>query len=373
MTFRVYLSPPDVGALEKEFVMDSLESGWVAPLGPHVDGFEQELAAFLGVPYAVALSSGTAGLHLALLTAGVGPGDEVICPTMTFAATAFAIVYVGAQPIFVDSERASWNIDPLLVRDLLERRREIGRVPAALIAVDLFGQSADYAELAPICAEFGVVLIEDAAEALGATHGSRMAGSYGRAGVFSFNGNKIMTTSGGGMVVTHDETLADRIRHLATQARQPVPWYEHEDIGFNYRMSNVLAALGRAQLSRLPQMIEKRLVHRNRYRELLGAANVKIVDDADWGTGNSWLTLALFADESLPVVVREALAVAGIESRPVWKPMHRQPIFAGAESQLNGVSDDFFGRGLCLPSGSQMPAEDCELVCRIVLDTLDRM
>ncbi|MGA2933143.1 MAG: aminotransferase class I/II-fold pyridoxal phosphate-dependent enzyme [Acidimicrobiales bacterium] len=368
MPFRIYLSPPDVGDLEKEYVTDAIGSGWVAPLGPHVDAFESEIAAYVGVEHAVALSSGTAGLHLALLAIGVGAGDDVVVPTMTFGATAFAVTYVGARPVLLDSEPQSWNLDPDLLGDSLARRAAAGRLPAAVIAVDVFGQTADYDRIIPLCAEYGVPLIEDAAEALGATHGTRMAGSFGRAAVFSFNGNKIMTTSGGGILVTNDGKLAERVRYLSTQARQPVAWFEHEDVGYNYRLSNVLAALGRAQLIRLPEMIERRRAHREHYTTKFQASDVRVIGDAPWGASNAWLSIALFEDGDAPLIVREALCAREIEARPVWKPMHRQPVFANADVSLNGHADDLFHRGLCLPSGSAMAFEDCDLVGKIVVE-----
>ena len=353
MTFRIYLSPPDVGELEKEYVIDALDSGWVAPLGPHVELFEQEVAELVRTPHAVALSSGTAGLHLCLLASGIGAGHEVIVPTMTFAATAFAVSYVGAKPIFIDSESQSWNVDAELLEDFLKQRAASDNLPAALIAVDVFGQSANYQAIIPICQRYGVLLIEDAAEALGATCGDQFAGSFGKAGVFSFNGNKIMTTSGGGMVVSHDSDYIAQIRHLATQARQPVAWYEHEEIGYNYRMSNVLAALGRAQLKRLPDFIAARKNAREIYSaHFAEQSHAHVIRDAAWGTSNNWLSVAYFEDATKTETTRAYLAGHGIESRPVWKPMHLQPVFSGAEYVGTDVAQKLFEHGLCLPSSS---------------------
>lgn len=371
MSFRIYLSPPDVGELEKQYVLEALDSGWVAPLGPHVDGFEAELAAAAGVAHAVALSSGTAALHLALLGLGVKPGDDVVVPTMTFGATAFAVTYVGASPVFLDSERESWNLDPDLLATFLDDRARSGNLPAAVISVDVFGQAADYARIEAVCAAHDVPLLEDAAEALGATCEGRPAGGFGAAGVFSFNGNKIMTTSGGGVLVSDDAELVNRARYLATQARQPVPWYEHTDIGFNYRMSNILAALGRAQLQRLPGMIDSRRSHRATYTELLSPHGIAVVQDAPWSLGNSWLSVAILADPELPTRVRERLAAEGIESRPVWKPMHRQPVFADAARSLNGNADDLFARGVCLPSGSALTDGQVREVASVVVAAID--
>ncbi|MFN8168735.1 MAG: aminotransferase class I/II-fold pyridoxal phosphate-dependent enzyme [Candidatus Nanopelagicales bacterium] len=343
----------------------------MAPLGPHVDAFEAEIAEAAGAPHAVALSSGTAALHLALLGIGVRPGDEVVVPTMTFGATAFAVTYAGATPVFVDSEPQSWNLDPQLLDEWLAGRAAQGRLPAAVIVVDVFGQTADYARLVETCARFDVPLVEDAAEALGSAHDLGPAGSFGRAAIFSFNGNKIMTTSGGGMLVTDDEQLASRARYLSTQARQPVAWYEHEDIGFNYRMSNVLAALGRAQLSRLPGMIDVRRAHHRTYTDLLSPAGVDVVADAPWSRGNAWLTVAVLSDPGAPDRIRARLAEQGVEARPVWKPMHAQPVFASAERVLNGNADRLFAHGLCLPSGSAMASSDAELVADVILRELE--
>jgi pyridoxal phosphate-dependent aminotransferase EpsN len=368
MRFRIYLSPPDVGDLEKQYVGEAIDSGWVAPAGPDLDKFEFDLASYIGVDHAVALCSGTAGLHMALLALGVGPGDEVVVPTMTFGATAFAVRYVGASPVFVDSEPMSWNLDPELMEGFLTQRAAQNRLPAAVITVDVFGQAADYDRIVPICEKFDVPMIEDSAEALGATHGAHMAGSFGQAAIFSFNGNKIMTTSGGGMLVTNDAELAQRVRFLSTQARESVAWYEHQEVGYNYRLSNVLAALGRAQLARLPEMIEKRREHRANYASRFEGSNVRVIEDAPWGLGNAWLTVALFEDGLTPIAVREALAADEIEARPVWKPMHRQPVFSDAEILLNGHSDQLYERGLCLPSGSRMNSEDSDYIGALVAE-----
>jgi len=357
MSYRIYLSPPDIGELEQEYVLDALRSGWVAPLGPHVDAFEREIAEYVGVEHAVALSSGTAGLHVALLALGVKAGDEVVVPTMTFAATAFAVTYVGAIPVFVDSEPQSYNLDPDLLASFLASRSAAGRLPAAVVVVDVYGQPADYDRLVPICEEFGVPLLEDAAEALGSSHRLGMAGSFGRAGVFSFNGNKILTTSGGGMLVTDDGDLASRVRHLASQAREPVPWYEHDDIGFNYRMSNVLAALGRAQLQRLPDLVTRRTAVHRRYVESLAPTGAQVVQDAPWGRSNHWLTVVLLPRGNVDAA-RTLLATEGIEARNAWKPMHRQPVFSGDLAQITGVADQLFSSGICLPSGSSLTDDD---------------
>ncbi|MCI2266952.1 DegT/DnrJ/EryC1/StrS family aminotransferase [Sediminivirga luteola] len=363
---RIYLSSPDVGELEEQHVLNAIKSGWVAPIGPDVNAFEDELAARIGVHHAVALSSGTAALHLALLGIGVKPGDVVLTSTMTFAATANAIVYTGAEPFFVDSDPVTGNISPELLEAALTDLRAAGERVAAVVPVDLLGKAADYTALEDITARFEVPLVADAAEALGATHRGRPAGSFGDASVLSFNGNKIMTTSGGGALLTNDERLAERARYLATQARQPVAHYEHVDIGYNYRLSNLLAALGRAQLQRLDEMIARRRELRERYKEVFGAVEGASVFGADGDEhDNVWLTAVLVNPEKTGWTageLSEALAARNIESRPLWKPMHLQPVFAGSRSKVDGSSESLFRTGLTLPSGSALTAEQHDRV-----------
>lgn len=360
---RIHLSPPDVGELEREALLRAFDGGWIAPVGPELDGLEADIADLTGWSGAVALSSGTAALHLALLACGVQPGDDVFVSTLTFAATANAVVYCGANPVFIDSESRSWNIDPDLLSAALAEARRSNRLPAAVVVVDLYGQCSDYDAIIPMCRELGIPIIEDAAEALGATHGERSAGTLGDIGVFSFNGNKIVTTSGGGMLISPDDDVAARVRHLATQARNPVGHYEHDEVGYNYRLSNLLAALGRAQLARLPELIEKRRSINDRYRALLSDADgVEFMPIAPWGEWNGWLTCITFATRGQRDAVVEALAADDIESRPLWKPMHLQPAFSGRRSFGNGVSDDLFARGACLPSGSQLSEASLERI-----------
>ena len=366
MTAPVYLSPPDVGPAEEAAVLRALRSGWVAPLGPEVDAFEREVAERVGVGCGVALSSGTAALHLGLLGLGVRPGDVVIAATMTFAATANAIVYTGAEPYFVDCLPQTGTIDPALLREALCGLRAAGREASAIIPVDLLGKSADYTAIAPIADEFGVPVLADAAESLGARHAGRPAGSFGRAAVLSFNGNKIMTTSGGGMLLTEDAELAERTRYLATQARQPAAHYEHTEIGYNYRLSNVLAALGRAQLGRLDEMIRRRRELRRSYGELFASVDgATIFGAADDDADNCWLT-AVLVDESVTgwsaAQLSSALAAQGIESRPLWKPMHLQPVFAGCRGTITGAAERLFRTGLALPSGSSLEGKQRRLV-----------
>lgn len=355
---RIHLSPPDVSDLERKLLLDAFDSNWVAPVGPDLDAFEEQTAALVGVRHAVALSSGTAALHLALIGAGVRRGDTVLVPSFTFAATANAVVYLGARPVFVDSTPASWNVDPELIAEELRTRAGRGRLPRAVIAVDMYGQCADYEPLLAACDRYGVPLIEDAAEALGATYRGRPAGSFGLAGVLSFNGNKIITTGGGGMLVTDDSRIAAQARHLATQAREPVPHYEHRSVGYNYRLSNLLAAIGRGQLRRLDSMIAARRATFHHYRrELPGLSFMPI---AAYGEPNYWLTCAL-VDEGRDRIVAE-LARHDIEARPAWKPMHLQPVFQGCVTRGGHVAADLFRRGLCLPSGSALTGRDRDRV-----------
>lgn len=368
------MSPPDVGELEEQYVVDALRSGWVAPLGPQVDAFEAELASRVGVAHGVALSSGTAGLHLGLLALGIGRGDVVVTSTMTFAATANAITYTGAEPYFVDADLATGNMSPELLERALVRLRDEGRQAAAIVPVDLLGKAVDYTAIEEIAARHGVPVLADAAESLGATHRGRAAGSFGRASVLSFNGNKIMTTSGGGMLLTDDADIAARVRYLATQARQPVVHYEHTEIGYNYRLSNLLAALGRAQLSRLDAMIARRRHLRDLYKARFAEVPGVTVFGADGDEhDNVWLASVL-VDESVtgwaPAELSAALTEADIESRPLWKPMHLQPVFAGARGEITGSSEQLFRTGLTLPSGSALDEAQRARVFAVIDDFL---
>jgi dTDP-4-amino-4,6-dideoxygalactose transaminase len=373
---RILLSTPDVGRLEEEMVGEAIRSGWVAPLGPMVDAFEERIAARCGRRHAVALSSGTAALHLALLQVGAGPGTAVVVPTLTFAATANAAAYTGAEPVFVDCDPESGTLDPDLLEEALSTLRADGVPVAAVVPVDLLGRCADYTRLAPVCARFGVPLISDAAEGLGAVHASRPAGSFGLMAALSFNGNKIMTTSGGGMLLTDDQAVAERARYLSTQARQPAVHYEHTEVGYNYRLSNVLAALGLAQLERLDGMIARRRHVREEYARLFDAVpGTRIFQRAGDEADNCWLT-AVLVDPQIAgwsaEDLRTALDEADVESRPLWKPMHAQPVFAGARSFLNGNSDVLFRTGLTLPSGSALTAAQLGEVTAVLGSFLGR-
>jgi len=358
---RIYLSPPDVGPADQAAVARALESGWVAPLGPEVDAFESELAAVTGRAHGVALSSGTAALHLALILGGVGSGDRVLVSTLTFSATVNAIRYVGAEPVFVDSDTGTWNLDA----SLLERALGDDEY-AACMPVDIYGQCAAYSEVERLCKEHDVPILEDAAEALGATYQGRPAGSFGTMAALSFNGNKIITTSGGGALVTDDGAAAARARFLATQARDPAPHYQHSEIGYNYRMSNVLAALGRSQLADLERRVEARREHNHSYREALGdLPGVEFMPEGAGSRSTFWLTCLTIDPEMAGTdreTVRLHLETLDIESRPAWKPMHLQPVFAGCRSYGGDVSARLFDNGLCLPSGSSLTEAERERV-----------
>lgn len=352
------MSPPDVGIEEEEAVLRAVRSGWVAPTGPEVTAFEEEMAERCGVAHAVAVSSGTAALHLALDGVGVRPGDVVVVPTMTFVASANAVVYTGATPVFVDVLEDG-NLDPELLDSAIVSLRASGRRVAAVMTVDLLGRCADYDLLSAVCARHEVPMVEDAAEALGASYaGSQQAGpagSFGRVAALSFNGNKIMTTGGGGMLLSDDQALADHARFLSTQAREPVAHYEHRFIGYNYRMSNVLAALGRAQLSRLDAMMDRRKRTRDSYvKTVAGLPGIEVFQ-ADGVSDNCWLTALIVDPEMCDVPAEDLLQgldARGIEARPLWKPMHLQPVFAENPSFVTGMAQRLFERGVTLPSGS---------------------
>ncbi len=368
---RVFLSPPHVFGDERDLVADAFATNWIAPLGPHVDAFETECEAIAGVSGAVALSSGTAALHLAVLLLGVQPGDEVVCSSFTFSASANPIVYERATPVFVDSD-ATWTLDPNLLEDALWARARRGRKVKAVIAVDLYGQCANYDPILEICERFGVPLIEDAAEAVGSSYRTRPAGSMGRIGVFSFNGNKIITTSGGGMLLSNDRSLVDKARFLASQARDAAPHYQHSQIGFNYRMSNVLAAIGRGQLRTLPERILARRRIFEKYVEGLGdVPGIEFMPEAEYGKANRWLT-CITIDPKLFGAGRENVRLAlegeNIEARPVWKPMHLQPVFEAVPMYGGAISERLFERGLCLPSGSSLSIEDQDRVIGTIRD-----
>jgi pyridoxal phosphate-dependent aminotransferase EpsN len=356
-------------------VARAFDGGWIAPLGPEVDAFEEELGRATARARVAAVASGTAALHLALLVGGVEPGDAVIVSDLTFAATANAVRYVGADPIFVDSDRTSWNMDPALLEEALDHQDRLGRPAAAVIAVDLYGQCADFSRIEPMCAARGVLLIEDAAEALGANLHGAPAGSFGDLAILSFNGNKIITTSGGGALVTDRAEWAEQAVFLATQARDPAPHYEHSHVGYNYRLSNLLAAVGRAQLADLDRRVTIRRQHHRAYHEgLSGVDGLEFMPEMPGSFSNRWLT-TITIDPAATGTDREAvrlhLAADDIEARPVWKPMHLQPVFEGSPVFGGSVSADLFERGLCLPSGSTLTPADRDRVITRMLEILD--
>jgi dTDP-4-amino-4,6-dideoxygalactose transaminase len=362
---RTYLSPPDVREEDRAAVGRAFDGGWIAPLGPEVDAFEAELAAATGRGHCAALSSGTAALHLALEVLGVGPGDRVIVSSLTFAATANAVRYTGAEPVFVDCDEATWNMDPGLLGEALES----GPYGACLV-VDIYGQTADYGRIVPLCEAAGVPLIEDAAEALGASYRGHRAGAFGAIATLSFNGNKIITTSGGGALVTDNEDWARRARWLSTQAREPAAHYEHREIGYNYRLSNLLAALGRSQLADLDRRVEVRREHNRFYREALGdLPGVSFMPEIVGGRSTFWLTCMLIDPVESGTdreQIRLHLESLDIEARPVWKPMHLQPVFAGCKVFGGSVSARLFDSGLCLPSGSTLGPAERDIVATAV-------
>lgn len=369
MQKRIYLSPPHVFGCERDLVSDVFDTNWIAPIGPHVDAFEHEFQEAVNVPYAVALSSGTAALHLAMQLVGVTNGDTVLCSSLTFSASANPIRYERATPVFIDCD-ATWTLDPNLLEAALKASAAAGRTPKAVIAVDLYGQCADYDAILELCDRYGVALVEDAAEALGASYRDRPAGGFGRLGIFSFNGNKIITTSSGGMLVSHDKGLVDRARFLATQARDPAPHYEHSHVGYNYRLSNVLAAIGRGQLLTLSERVAARRRIFDRYVEgLTDLPGIEFMPEAHYGRTNRWLTCITIDPTAFKVdreKVRLALEAESIEARPVWKPMHLQPVFAGAPVFGGEVSARLFRDGLCLPSGSSLTADDQDRVIAVI-------
>lgn len=373
---RIYLSKAEIGAVEEDYVLRALRSGWIAPLGPDVDAFEAEIADRCGVQHALALSSGTAALQLALLEVGAGPGTVVLCPSMTFAATANAITYTGAEPYFVDADPQDANIDVALLVRTVEGLHAAGETVAAVVPVDLYGRCCNYDMLVPAMMERSVPVIEDAAEALGASRSGRAAGSFGRAAALSFNGNKIMTTSGGGMLLSDDAALVGHARKLSTQARDPSPWYEHTETGYNYRLSNILAALGRGQLTRLDDMVERRRAIRAQYRSALADLPIRFLPDGESGPDDSgdncWLTTIEVLTENPDIdQIVATLDAQDIEVRHVWKPMHLQPLFAAHRSAVTGVSERLFTRGLNLPSGANLTDDDVDRVATALRGALE--
>lgn len=371
---RIYLSPPCMGGTELDYVREVFDQNWIAPVGPHLTKFEKVFCEHLGGGHAVALTSGTAGIHLGLILAGVQPGDEVLCPSLTFIGSANPILYVDAKPVFVDSDRESWNLDPNLLEDFLKKRSAENRVPKALVIVHLLGQAADLDAINSICNRYDITLIEDAAEALGAKYKGRTLGLDGQTGIYSFNGNKIITTSGGGMLVSRDEELVNKARFLSTQARDPGAHYEHSVMGFNYRMSNVVAAIGIGQMEALGGFVKRTKAIFARYSAAFADVDaISMMPVPEWADTTHWLSCLKIdptKTQTAPEDVRLKLETMNVESRPLWKPMHMQPLFANAECAGGEVSEEIFATGLCLPSGPNLTDEQVDWIAGAVRDVV---
>jgi len=352
---RVYLSPPHMGGAEIEFINEAFETNWISPAGPNIEHFENDISDYTGIPYVTALSSGSAALHLALIQLGVKPGDEVICQSFTFAASANPIVYMGASPVFVDSERLTWNMDPALLEEAIRDRIAKNKKPAAIIYVHLYGMPALIDQIRQVAEQFDIPLIEDAAEALGSEYKGVPTGNFGDLSFFSFNGNKIITTSGGGALVSKRKSWIEDAKFLSTQARDPAPHYQHSRIGFNYRLSNVSAGIGRGQMQVLDDRVRARRKIYDRYLERLGQyEHFEFLPEPDGHHSNRWLSCVLLKDQKERDQIIKVLANQNVESRPLWKPLHLQPVFSEAVFYGTDVSKDLFTRGLCIPSGSGM-------------------
>lgn len=359
-----------MGGHEIEFVNEAFASNFIAPLGPMVNGFEAEFAAMSGIPHCAALSSGTAALHIAMRMLGISSGDVVLASSLTFIASVSPITFMGAEPVFIDSDAATWNMDPNLLADAVKDYCRRGKTPAAVVVTDLYGQCADYDALRSVLDRNGIPLVIDAAESVGATYKGRHAGKGGACAAFSFNGNKIITTSGGGLLAAEDEAFIKRSRWLSQQAREDAPHYEHLEVGYNYRMSNIVAAIGRGQLMALPERVRGKRALFDRYVAALGdLPGITFMPEAEYGEANRWLTVMLIDTKAFgatPETIRLALAAESIESRPVWKPMHLQPVFSQCTMYGGAVSEDLFARGLCLPSGTAMRDEDFARIVDII-------
>ncbi len=369
---KIWLSSPHMGGTELNYIHEAFDTNWVAPLGPNVDNFEKDITAFLKEDvHAAALSAGTAGIHLALILAGVQPGDEVICQSMTFSASANPIAYLSAIPVFVDSETDTWNMSPQWLEAAIKDRIAKGKTPKAIIPVHLYGMPAKMQEIMAIAAQYDIPVIEDAAEALGSHIDGKMCGTYGAMSILSFNGNKIITTSGGGALVAHDAAIVAKARFLATQARDAAPHYEHTHIGYNYRMSNICAGIGRGQMEVLAKRIDqRRAVYQQYYNKLKGIKGITLLDEPAGYFSNRWLSTILVNPAETGAITRETLRLAldeeNIESRPLWKPMHLQPVFKDSPFYGDGTSEKLFENGLCLPSGSNLTADDMQRIFRVI-------
>jgi dTDP-4-amino-4,6-dideoxygalactose transaminase len=371
---RIFLSSPHMGGQEMEFIKEAFRTNWIAPLGPNVDAFEREISELVGINSAAALSCGTAAIHMALRYLGVGVGDKVFCSTLTFAASCNPIIYEGAEPVFIDSEPTSWNMSPIALEKAFKEYEKNNEMPKAVIVVNLYGQSADMNPILEICTKYGVLVVEDAAESLGATYKGKHSGTIGHFGVYSFNGNKIMTTGGGGMLISNDEEAIKKVRFWSTQARDAARHYQHSELGYNYRMSNILAGVGRGQLRVLQERIQqKKDIFENYKREFCNIEEIEMMPIAEFGQPNYWLSVITLKENSKikPLDIMLALEKENIESRPVWKPMHLQPVFEGCKfyshnDECISVAEDLFNRGVCLPSDTKMTEGDLNRVCKVI-------
>ena len=372
---RIYLASPHIGELEQVFVKEAFDTNWVAPLGPNVNNFEKEVAEYVGAKHASALVSGTSAIHLAIKLLGIKPGDIVFCSSLTFAATCNPIIYEGAEPVFIDAEYKSLNMCPVALRNAFEAYSKKGKLPKAVIVVHLYGQSSDMDKIMDICNEYNVPVIEDAAESLGATYKGKQTGTIGKYGIYSFNGNKIITTSGGGMLVSDDEEGIKKSRFWATQARDNARYYQHTELGYNYRMSNIVAGIGRGQIRVLDERIEKKKYIYEKYKEAFrDIKDIEMANVCEYGEPNYWLSIGILSNESKvkPLDIILALEEENIESRHIWKPMHMQPFyekydfFKDDNTEKDSVSEDIFERGICLPSDTKMTDEEIERVIRII-------
>jgi len=367
MSKRIFLSTPDMGKNELKYIKDAFDKNYIAPLGENIDKFEESIQNYCGVKYSLALNSGTSAIHLALRCLNIKDGDEVFTSTFTFIGSVAPILYEKAKPFFIDSDYKSWNLDPNLLEEILKKRKKLNKkMPKALIVTHLYGQVADIENIKNICETYKIFLIEDSAESIGATFNGKHSGTFGQAGIYSFNGNKIITTSGGGILISNDKKLIEQAKFLSTQAKENFIYYEHKTFGYNYRMSNIIAGIGRGQMEVLDNHIKRRREIFEIYKNSLSRYDIEFMPELKNSFGNRWLTTILFKNKKLPIKIINALNEKNIESRLLWKPMHLQPIFKNCNSKLNGVSEDLFNRGLCLPSGSNISNRNIYKIIKII-------
>ena len=368
---KIYLSPPHMSGKELEYIKEVFDQNWIAPIGPHLNKFEDTIKEYTGAKHAVAVTSGTAGIHLALKALGVSEGDFVLCSSLTFIGTVNPIIYCGAEPIFIDSEEGTWNMDPVLLETAILNSSALGKKPKAIIPVHIFGVPCNMKAIKKLSDEYDIPIIEDAAESLGSTTNNKHTGTFGNIGVYSFNGNKLLSTSGGGIIITDDKTKADKMRFLSTQAKDPMPFYHHTEIGYNYRMSNVLAAIGLGQMEVIEDRIKRTREVNKTYRKELGDYFYSFQDEGGDDRSNCWLTCALLKPEYKPEDLIEHLSKDNIEARRIWKPMHQQPVLSEYKKYINGNSDLLFLQGICLPSGSDLTDDDLKRIIKSIKTFFD--